>query len=176
MAIGPTPGRARPLAMPLPRRHYLLWKRECLVVPRVLPASPAVLLDVELSGDGSVDARGMIGQSAIVEGEGSGEVIVSVEGHRLAVVIDGSMDVTATGAVDIALVSIGGSGEFFGRELTATAVEVEISGSGAVAVSAEDRLDAVVSGSGDVVYWEGRRCPRMSVDRGPWNAAERPGE
>ena len=59
------------------------------------------------------------------------------------------------------LVSIGGSGEFFGREPTATAAEVEISGSGAVDVSAVDRLDAVVSGSGDVVYW-GR--PAVSED------------
>lgn len=111
------------------------------------------LLDVLMSGDGSVDAGDIVAGSAMVGGDGSGAVDIAVEGHRLDVDIDGSMDVAAGGAVEIAMISIGGSGEFSGRELTADVAEVDISGSGDVAMSVVDRLDATVSGSGDVVYW-----------------------
>ncbi len=84
---------------------------------------------------------------------GSGNIeVIELEGDRLAVNIDGSADVTATGAVGELDVEVNGSGDVDTRDLVAGEVSVEINGSGNVSVMARDYLTVTINGSGDVIY------------------------
>jgi hypothetical protein len=90
--------------------------------------------------------------------EGSSDVeIRGLQGQALAIEIQGSGDVRASGSVERLSVSIAGSGDMNLFELQARQAKIDISGSGDVEVYASERLDARVSGSGDVRY---RGAPR----------------
>lgn len=85
--------------------------------------------------------------------EGSADVdLTGLHGQILAIDIQGSGAVKATGSVDRLAVSISGSGDMNLFDLQAREARVEISGSGDVEVFASEKLEAHVSGSGDVRY------------------------
>jgi len=84
---------------------------------------------------------------------GSGVVTVTgVEASGLAVRLPGSGLLRASGRATALDVELGGSGDAQLRELTAADVSASVSGSGRIVVTATNRLDATVSGSGAVVY------------------------
>lgn len=84
---------------------------------------------------------------------GSGDVqIGDFAGEDLEVRIDGSGEVLATGTVERLEVRVGGSGTFDGFDLEAADVSVEVGGSGEVEVSASERLEVEIEGSGEVRY------------------------
>lgn len=84
-------------------------------------------------------------------------------GRRLAIAIEGSGDVRASGSVDRLEVDIDGSGDVRLYELAAREVSVRISGSGDVYTSADAELDVRISGSGDVRY-RGAANPSVRID------------
>lgn len=111
---------------------------------------------LEVHGSGEVEARGPGS-----DGDGPLQVVVHGSGHvvlqdasvaELGVRIHGSGDVEASGRATREHVLVSGSGSFDGSRLEGREVEVVVSGSGSAEVLATERLDALVSGSGDVVY------------------------
>ena len=84
---------------------------------------------------------------------GSGTVVLTgVTGPRLAVTISGSGIVHATGSTDQLDATVSGSGQAQLSELIATAAKALVSGSGLIAVTATNVLDASVTGSGAILY------------------------
>lgn len=91
------------------------------------------LTALRLDGSGDVTIKGVNGGELAVQIVGSGDIAIAGKGPRLTAIIEGSGDVDA-------------------RELQVGTAQVRIDGSGDVHVRASESLDAVVNGSGDVVY------------------------
>jgi hypothetical protein len=84
---------------------------------------------------------------------GSGIVTVSgIAGKRFEIDIPGSGIVRAAGSTERLAVSVAGSGDAELYELTARDVRATVQGSGRVAVTATNSLDASIPGSGAVTY------------------------
>jgi phage-related protein len=85
---------------------------------------------------------------------GSGTVTAAtITAPSLAVDLSGSGKITVGGTVDQQEVAISGSGEYQAKDLQTKIASVEISGSGNGAVTVSDRLDAQLSGSGQLTYF-----------------------
>lgn len=85
--------------------------------------------------------------------DGSGDAKLSnLKGEKLALEISGSGDILAEGAVEQLKLSIDGSSDANLVALQTQRATIEINGSGDVNLSVAAALDAVVNGSGDIVY------------------------
>jgi hypothetical protein len=89
--------------------------------------------NLEVSGSGAAQAKGL--QSA-----------------KLQIDLRGSGEVSAEGSGDDLDVTIAGSGRFRGDSLKSKRTRVDISGSGSAVVASSDTLDATISGSGSIEY------------------------
>jgi hypothetical protein len=88
--------------------------------------------------------------------EASGASNITVEGlhgERFELELSGASESTLQGRVDRFEVDSSGASDLDARELHAKIVELELSGAGDADVFASDRLDAAVSGAGDVHYF-----------------------
>jgi len=83
---------------------------------------------------------------------GSGDVTGKLEVKTLQVSVSGSGDIKLAGSAETSNVSLSGSGDYEARDLTTSTTAVRISGSGDASVNASQKLDAHVSGSGDINY------------------------
>jgi len=101
-------------------------------VPRFRITTPA-LAQVELGGSGDTKISGL-------------------SGGDLRIVISGSSNVGATGAVDSVEIDLDGSGDVDLTQLQAPTVAATINGSGTVNIGSAHTLSAVVNGSGDIHY------------------------
>lgn len=109
-------------------RHNCRPSRECrldLTVPS--------LAEVVIDGAGDVDVGG-------------------IAGERFAVEINGAGDMELDGEVDRFELEINGAGDVDADRLLAREVSVRVSGAGDAEVHATERLEAEVSGVGDVTY------------------------
>jgi Putative auto-transporter adhesin, head GIN domain len=98
-----------------------------------------------------------------------------IYGTEFRVDISGSGDVDAEGTLSGLLsVSISGSGEFDGESLTAPEGQVEVSGSGSAFVNVADTLEVSVSGSGDVGMSASQMSTATSAGRGPSTSGSDP--
>lgn len=88
---------------------------------------------IEVSGSGDVQATGVMTELLTLQGSGS-------------------FDMTLAGRADRLQVDISGSGEYQGEALESREATVRITGSGDATVRVTERLDASVSGSGNVLY------------------------
>jgi Putative auto-transporter adhesin, head GIN domain len=85
---------------------------------------------------------------------GSGTVTAStITAPSLAVDLSGSGKITVGGTVDQQDLAISGSGEYQAKDLQTKNASVEISGSGNATVTVNDKLDAQISGSGQLTYY-----------------------
>jgi hypothetical protein len=89
--------------------------------------------DIRVSGDGTIDAKG-------------------VSGDRLRVEIRGDGSVHVEGTVDEQVVRISGDGSYDGRDLDSKRVRVDVSGDGRVLVAVKEKLEANIRGDGSVEY------------------------
>lgn len=111
------------------------------------------LESLAISGSGEIAAIGITGSRLDTEINGSGSI--SAQGIDVGVA---SIDISGSGGVELSGnagdldLSISGSGDFEGAGLTAMEGEVSVSGSGDAIVNVTDRLDAEVSGSGNIRY------------------------
>ena len=84
---------------------------------------------------------------------GSGIVTLEgVRGRSFALQLPGSGIVRASGSVGTLRVSLGGSGDARLGGLTAREVDASVAGSGMIAVTVTESLNATVSGSGAILY------------------------
>ncbi len=136
-----------------------------------IPAVSGGVIRTEGSGNITLAAGTLEGESFDVGASGSGDVCLKISAKDLALTISGSgnMDIdadadtlTATigGSGDISIkgnagqlsVSSGGSGGFEGFGLKAGDADVRLSGSGDASVTVSGSLTGSISGSGDIVY------------------------
>jgi hypothetical protein len=82
----------------------------------------------------------------------SGVDLHGLAGPSLALRIQGSGDVTASGRVDSLDAEIAGSGDVRLADLAARTAQVRVRGSGDSDLNVSDSLDVGVAGSGDVTY------------------------
>jgi hypothetical protein len=89
--------------------------------------------EVQVSGSGQVEAKGLTPD-------------------RLGIDISGSGAVAAQGTATDLDIRISGSGDYQGEQMNSRRASVHVSGSGGALVAASDRLDVNVSGSGSIEY------------------------
>lgn len=108
---------------------------------------------VVLSGSGDI-----IGKTRINAGEfsatvsGSGDVTLDLDANSVRATLSGSGDITLNGSAQSLDATVSGSGDIDAYELETDHVEVTVSGSADVAVTANKSLKGRVSGSGDIHY------------------------
>lgn len=108
---------------------------------------------IYLSGNGSVEAAGVVGRKITVEMSGSGHIkILTLDAASLTLKMDGSGDVELGGRAQSQDVNINGAGNYHGEELVSSTGKVNISGSGSAFVKILELLDITISGSGTVHY------------------------
>jgi hypothetical protein len=113
---------------------------------------------ISVSGSGDVFFReGIRTNSLKLRVSGSGDLYGKVEVKTLESSISGSGDVKLSGRADNSTVSVGGSGDFSARALITINTAVRVSGSGDASINASNRVDASVSGSGDIRYTGGAK-------------------
>ena len=83
---------------------------------------------------------------------GSGDFMGEINVKTVAISISGSGDFKISGKADESSVGISGSGDFNGGNLMTKTTAIRVSGSGDANVYASEKVDASVSGSGDVHY------------------------
>jgi len=109
--------------------------------------------NIGVSGSGNVYFKnGITTNSLKVRVSGSGNVQGKLTVKILETGISGSGDVKFVGRADNATIGVSGSGDYTGRDLVTVSTAVRVSGSGDATVNASEKIDAVVSGSGDIRY------------------------
>jgi len=111
------------------------------------------LNNIAVSGSGEVFFKdGITTNSLKLRVSGSGDLLGKVDVKTLESSISGSGNVKLSGKAESSTVSVSGSGDFAAGNLITLSSKVHVSGSGAVRINASDKVDASVSGSGDVRY------------------------
>lgn len=112
----------------------------------------ASLDGITVNGSGDVTADAIDSSEFTATISGSGTIDLAGTFGGLEVTISGSGSIVAAGTAEEIFVKIPGSGRFLGEDLSASAGEVAISGSGSAIVDVSQTLDASVSGSGAIEY------------------------
>ncbi len=108
---------------------------------------------IVVSGSGDVTFHnGLHADKMNLHVSGSGDVDGALEVKSLETSISGSGDVKLTGHAETSAVRVSGSGDYSARGLITSDTAVHVSGSGDAKIYASNRVDASVSGSGDVSY------------------------
>ncbi|MBW4888389.1 DUF2807 domain-containing protein [Mucilaginibacter sp. HMF5004] len=109
-----------------------------------------------ISGSGNVYFKEGINADALkVRVSGSGDVYGKLSVKTLEAIVSGSGDIKVSGHADNATVSVSGSGDYTARDLATVGTTIRVSGSGDATVNASQKLEAAVSGSGDIRYTGG---------------------
>lgn len=109
--------------------------------------------NISLSGSGDFKIDNQLNASNLaLRISGSGDFMGAINVKTVAVSISGSGDFKISGKAEESTVGISGSGDFSAGDLITKSTAIRVSGSGDANVYASEKLDAVVSGSGDVHY------------------------
>lgn len=108
---------------------------------------------VSLSGSGDIVSSTVLkANNFSTRVSGSGDISLEVEAQTVEATLSGSGDINLSGNTGDFEVRVSGSGDVKAYELSANNVEASISGSADVKVTANEKLVARVSGSGDIYY------------------------
>ncbi len=108
---------------------------------------------ISVSGSGDVSfSEGIHADRLNLHVSGSGDVNGLLEVKDLEASISGSGDIKLSGHAENSQVRVTGSGDYSARDLHTSNTSVHISGSGDASVYASSKIDASISGSGDVRY------------------------
>ena len=108
---------------------------------------------VSLSGSGDVVSRTTIKADDFHAGmSGSGDVSLTIDAQSVNASLSGSGDINLEGKTTDLSVQVSGSGDVRAYDLEAEFVTAQVSGSADIKVTANQSLDARVSGSGDISY------------------------
>lgn len=123
---------------------------------RIIRVVAKDLNKISLSGSGDVFfTDGFRTQDMVVSLSGSGDIKGKLDVKKLDVSIVGSGDISLNGSAETSTVKVSGSGDYSGRSLTTANTTVRVVGSGDASVNVSQKLDASVSGSGDIRYTGG---------------------
>jgi hypothetical protein len=108
---------------------------------------------IVVSGSGDVAFRGGIhGDKMNIRVSGSGDVNGSLEVKSLEASISGSGDMKLSGHAETSAIRVSGSGDYRAGGLVTSNTAVHVNGSGDASVYASEKIEASVSGSGDIHY------------------------
>lgn len=108
---------------------------------------------ISLSGSGDIVGKTRIKAEKLeTTMSGSGDITLNIDTNSVGARMSGSGDITFSGNTTDFSASISGSGDIKAFELQADNVEATVSGSADIKVTANKRLTARVSGSGDITY------------------------
>lgn len=108
---------------------------------------------VSLSGSGDIVGKTTIeAESFSTRIAGSGDISLSVQAKEVEASLSGSGDINLSGRTTDFDVMVSGSGDIKAYELEAEFVKATVSGSADIKVTANQSIDAKVSGSGDIHY------------------------
>ncbi|MDF0717535.1 DUF2807 domain-containing protein [Muricauda sp. 334s03] len=108
---------------------------------------------VSLSGSGDLVGKTTIRADHFSTAmSGSGDVTLTVEADELDASLSGSGDINLSGRATDFTVSVSGSGDVKAYDLEADFVKATVSGSADIKVTANQSIEARVSGSGDIHY------------------------
>ena len=108
---------------------------------------------VSLSGSGDIVGKKTIKTSSFKTSmSGSGDITLDLDTSSISASMSGSGDINLSGSTTDLDVTISGSGDIKAYELEADNVDATVSGSADIKVTANKRLKARVSGSGDIHY------------------------
>lgn len=108
---------------------------------------------VTLSGSGDITGKtNLVSDDFNTRISGSGDVSLTVDAKSVDATLSGSGDINLTGKTTDLDIQVSGSGDVKAYELDAEFVSVAVSGSADVKVTANQSIDARVSGSGDISY------------------------
>ncbi len=111
------------------------------------------LNSIAISGSGDVYFKeGITTNSLKLKISGSGDILGKVDVKTLESSITGSGDMKLSGKAESSTVTVGGSGDFMAGNLLTASSQVRVSGSGDAHINASTKVDATVSGSGDIRY------------------------
>lgn len=99
-----------------------------------------------------------------ISGSGNINMLSNINSDDMSIQISGSGDVTVNeNYFNVMHCKISGSGNIYARDCVANDVYAKISGSGDIEVTANDFLDATISGSGNINYWGNPETVNVSV-------------
>jgi hypothetical protein len=108
---------------------------------------------VTVSGSGDVTFKeGLHADKMNLRVSGSGDVDGVLEVKELQTQVSGSGDVKLSGHAGTSSVRISGSGDYSAHGLITQNTDIHVSGSGDASIYASNKVDASVSGSGDIRY------------------------
>jgi len=111
------------------------------------------LNSIGLSGSGDLKIQDQFNANSLqLKLSGSGDFQGKVNVKTLEAAISGSGDFNIGGRADESTVSISGSGDFDASNLMTKSTAIRVSGSGDANIYASEKIDASVSGSGDIHY------------------------
>ena len=113
---------------------------------------------ISVSGSGDVFFKeGITTNSLKLKVSGSGDLVGKIDVKALETGISGSGNVKLSGRADDSRISVSGSGDYSARGLITVNTAVHVSGSGDAEINASNKVDASVSGSGDIRYGGGAK-------------------
>ncbi|SDE40410.1 Putative auto-transporter adhesin, head GIN domain [Mucilaginibacter pineti] len=116
------------------------------------------LNSIAVTGSGDIFFKeGITTNSLKLKVTGSGDMLGRVTVKSLQSSIAGSGDIKLSGRADESTVSVVGSGDFTARDLITINTAVRVAGSGDAVVNASNKVDAAVTGSGDIHYTGGAK-------------------
>jgi hypothetical protein len=108
---------------------------------------------ISLTGSGDAFFKeGITANNMRLNISGSGDMAGRIDAKSVDCSISGSGDMKLTGHAETSSVSLVGSGDYEARSLVTVNCAVRVTGSGDAQVNASEKIDASVSGSGDVRY------------------------
>lgn len=108
---------------------------------------------LSVNGSGDIMVEGIVKTKQLSNSiSGSGNISVSADIEDYNAAISGSGKVSIQGTANKAAVKISGSGGFDGKNLKTADASIGVSGSGRASIYASKKLEAVVSGSGNIRY------------------------
>lgn len=109
---------------------------------------------VGIRGSGDVQVDNVDAKTVTTRIHGSGDIrLPALQATNVRISIKGSGDVSAAGVTDRLDVEIAGSGDVRADKLVSREAKVKVQSSGDVYVNASEKLNASVSGSGDIRYY-----------------------
>ena len=127
-----------------------LWNSKA----KVIVTLPDPLYSIKLAGSGNIKVLSAFNdlKFMLVSGSGNIEVNSNCRLIKLEAQIAGSGNIDGNGTVQDLFTKISGSGNIKFSEMKAKNANCRLSGSGNIYVFIENRLDAFLAGSGDIVY------------------------
>jgi hypothetical protein len=111
------------------------------------------IVNIGVSGSGNVYFKnGITTNNLKIRVSGSGDILGKINVKSFESSVSGSGNIKLNGKADVVNATVSGSGDYTARDLNSLSTTIRVSGSGDASVYASQKIDASVSGSGDIRY------------------------